>query len=166
MKTLYNVQRRTFTTTFLLFASSALLVLLAACVPQGAGTYTTTFGTSSVAASVTTKPMPPTQTSCPANAQGRPAVTAPLALGNQQTVVYVDTSSSKSTLKSYNVSTGQTTTLASVSGSSLVALVDAQVSTDGQYVLFISGRELQIDSHGWSGATDALLLSAAHRRSG
>ena len=144
MKTLYNVQRRTFTTTFLLFASSALLVLLAACVPQGAGTHTTTFGTSSVAASATTKPMPPTQTSCPANGQGRPAVTAPLAHGKQQTVVYVDTSSSKSTLKSYNVSTGQTTTLASVSGSSLVALVDAQVSTDGQYVLFISGRELQM----------------------
>jgi len=107
-------------------------------------THTTTFGTSSVAASVTTKPMPPTQTSCPANGQGRPAVTAPLALGKQQTVVYVDTSSSKSTLKSYNVSTGQTTTLASVSGSSLVALVDAQVSTDGHYVLFISGRELQM----------------------
>jgi hypothetical protein len=159
MKSLYNVQRRTFTTTFLLFASSALLVLLAACVPQGAGTntttfgtssittsvtHTTTFGTSSVTASVTTKPMPPTQTSCPANGQGRPAVTAPLALGKQQTVVYVDTSSSKSTLKSYDVSTGQTTTLASVSGGSLVALVDAQVSTDGQYVLFLSGRELQM----------------------
>src|ERR1700680_3100022 len=144
MKPLYNVQRRTFTTTFLLFASSALLVLLAACVPQAAGTHTTTLGTSTVAASVTTEPMPPTQTSCPANGQGRPAVTAPLALGKQQTVVYVDTSSSKSTLKSYNVSTGQTTTLASVSGSSLVALVDAQVSTDGQYVLFITGRELQM----------------------
>jgi len=144
MKTLYNVQRRMFTTMFLLFVGSALLVLLAACVPQGASTNTTTSGTSSVAAALTTEPMPPTQTSCPANGQGRPAVTAPLAHGNQQTVVYVDTSSSKSTLKSYNVSTGQTTILASVSGSSLVALVDAQVSTDGQYVLFISGRELQM----------------------
>ncbi len=159
MKSLFNVERRRFTTTLLLFASSTLLVLLAACVPQGVGTHMTTIGTSSVtasvmhtttlntssgAAAVTTKPMPPTQTSCPANGQGRPAVTAPLAPGKQQTVVYVDTSSSKSTLKSYNVSTGQTTTLTSVSGSSLVALVDAQVSTDGQYVLFISGRELQM----------------------
>lgn len=144
MKTLYNVQRRTITTTFLLFASSALLVLLAACTPQNAGTNTTHSGTSSVAASVTTKPMPPTQTSCPANGQGRPAVTAPLAPGKHQTVVYVDTSSTGSTLKSYNVSTGQTTTLVSVSGSSLIALVDAQVSTDGQYVLFITGRELQM----------------------
>jgi hypothetical protein len=37
--------------------------------------------------------------------------------------------------------TGQTTNLTSVSGGSLT---DAQVSTDGQYVLFISGRKLQM----------------------
>jgi hypothetical protein len=159
MKTLYHVQRRRFTTTVLLFASCALLVLLAACGPPAVGSHATTsgtssvtapathastFGTSSVTASVTTEPMPPTQTSCPANGQGRPAVTAPLALGNQQTVVYVDTSSSKSTLKSYTLSTGQTTTLTSVPVSFQVALVDAQVSTDGHYVLFITGRELQM----------------------
>src|SRR5579859_4046796 len=144
MKMPDNVKRRKFATMFLLFASSALLVLLAACIPQGAGTHTTTFSISSVTASATTEPMPPTQTSCPGNGQGRPEVTAPLARGHQQTVVYVDTSSSKSTLKSYDVSTGQSTTLVSVSGSSQVALVDAQVSTDGQYVLFITGRELQM----------------------
>jgi hypothetical protein len=143
MKTLDHVQRRTFTTTFLLCACSALLVFFAACGSQGAGTNTTASGISHVAGAtvVTTKPMPPIQTSCPANGQGRPAVTAPLAQGNQQTVVYVDTSSSKSTLKSYDALTGQTTDLTSVSGSSLT---DAQVSTDGQYVLFISGRKLQM----------------------
>ena len=99
-------------------------------------------GANSVAAAaVTTKPMPPTQTSCPTNGQGRAAVMAPLAHSNQQVVVYVDTSSAKGILKSYNVSTKQTTILTSVSGGSLV---NAQVSTDGQYVMFITGRKLQM----------------------
>jgi hypothetical protein len=141
MKTLDHVQRSTFTTMFLLCTCSALLVFFAACGSQGVGT-TTAAGTNNVTvAAVVTKPMPPTQTSCPANGQGRPAVTAPLAQGNHHTLVYVDTSSSTSTLKSYDASTGQTTNLTSVSGSSLT---DAQISMDGQYVLFISGRKLQM----------------------
>ena len=153
MKTPYNVQRRAFsvrrrtlTTTLLLIVSSALLILLAACGSQGASINTTALNTSSVAlaATVATKAMPPTQTSCPANGQGRPAVTAPLVHGNQQSVVYGHTTSSKSTLKSYNASTGQTAILTSVSGNSQVALVSAQVSTDGQYVMFITGRKLQM----------------------
>jgi hypothetical protein len=71
-------------------------------------------------------------------------VTAPLAAGNHQVVVYVDTSSTKSMLKSYDVFTRQTATLVSVSGNAQVALTNAQVSTDGQYVLFLSGRKLQM----------------------
>jgi len=143
MKTRENVQRRAFTATFLLCACSVMLVLFTACGPQTTATNTTAQDSSSVAiaAAVTTKIMPPTQTSCPANGQGRPAVTAPLAHGSQQTIVYIENSSSKSTLKSYNVSTKKTTTLVSVSGSTLT---DAQVSTDGQYVLFLSGRMLQM----------------------
>lgn len=142
MKSFSNIQRRTFTTTLLLIASSALMVLFTACV---AGANMTALGANSMAApAVTTKPMPPTQTSCPASGQGRAAVMAPLAHSNQQVVVYVDTSSAKSALKTYNVSTKQTTTLTSVSGGSQVALTGAQVSTDGQYVMFITGTKLQM----------------------
>lgn len=144
MKPLYNVQRRAFTTTFLLIVSSALLILFTACTSPGSSGTGIAVAASSGTAAVMTKPMPPTQTSCPANGQGRPAVMAPLAHGNQQTVIYVDTSSSKSTLQSYNVVTKSTTTLTSVSGNSLVALTDAQVSMNGQYVMFITGRQLQM----------------------
>ena len=79
--------------------------------------------------------MPPTQTSCPPKGQARPVVTAPLTLGSHQNIVYVYNTSTAGTLRRYDVSTGQKTTIVSLSN---VAIGDAQVSTDGQYVLFLS----------------------------
>jgi hypothetical protein len=90
--------------------------------------------------------MPPTQTGCPANGTGRAAVTAPLSLGNHQTLVYDDLSlaSSTSSLKLHDTQTGQTKTLLSVSSGDTTAIHGAQVSQDGQYVLFVSGPKLQM----------------------
>jgi dipeptidyl aminopeptidase/acylaminoacyl peptidase len=84
--------------------------------------------------------MPPTQTSCPLQGQARAAVTAPLTLGSNQNIVYVYNTSTTAFLRRYDVTTGQKTTIVSLSS---VKISDAQVSTDGQYVLFVS----QVSGH-------------------
>jgi hypothetical protein len=72
----------------------------------------------------------------------------PLTLGKQDTLVYVEGSSaftqqpSPYTLKRYNVSTRTTTTISSL-GQQDVPIVGAQVSADGQWVIFdasVSGQ--------------------------
>src|SRR5947209_9833448 len=114
------------------------VVLLAACGPHPASSLNANqLATSASQAQVSraTVAMPPTQTSCPPQGQGRPAVTAPLTLGSHQNIVYVYNTSTAGILRRYDVSTGQKTTIVSLSN---VAISDAQVSTDGQYVLFLS----------------------------
>ncbi len=117
------------------------VVLLAACGPHSASSLsanqlaTGASQASTGANSRATVAMPPTQTSCPPQGQGRPAVTAPLTLGSHQNIVYVYNTSTTGILRRYDVSTGQKTTIVSLSN---VAISDAQVSTDGQYVLFLS----------------------------
>jgi eukaryotic-like serine/threonine-protein kinase len=117
------------------------VVLFAACGPHAASSLNTNqLATSASQASTgansrVTVAMPPTQTSCPPQGQGRAAVTAPLTLGTHQNIVYVYNTSTAGILRRYDVSTGQKTTIVSLSN---VAISDAQVSTDGQYVLFLS----------------------------
>jgi len=87
-----------------------------------------------------TVPMPATQTSCPTPGTARAAVIEPLVLGKDQNVVYVDnevTSNipTSATLKRYDVTTHQTTTIINVAN---IAISNAQVSADGQWVLFVS----------------------------
>ncbi len=120
-----------------------LVVLLAACGPRPTSSLDTKQTATSASQAQTstgandkaTVAMPPTQTSCPPQGQARAAVTAPLTLGSHQNIVYVYNTSAAGILRRYDVSTGQKTTIVSLSN---VAISDAQVSTDGQYVLFLS----------------------------
>src|ERR1700730_17933841 len=91
-----------------------LIFLLAACGDTG-GTATgspTPGKTVGTTPTVTTAPVPPTLTSCPPQGTVRVAVTAPLALGKDQNVVYLVTEyvgggdTPTSTLKRFDVTTG------------------------------------------------------------
>lgn len=89
---------------------------------------------------VTTVSMPPTQTGCPANGQGRSAIMKPLASGNDQNIVYIDNQGSSDSpvsgeLKRFNVRTGNTTNILILPST---FLFKAQVSTDGKWILLVS----------------------------
>ncbi len=91
---------------------------------------------------VTTAPVPPVQTSCPAAGTARAAVLAPLALGHHATIVYIATAPgastnvpSSTTLYRYDVTTGIKTPIVQVTNE---GISQAQVSADGQWILFVS----------------------------
>ncbi|GAC1685966.1 MAG: hypothetical protein PVS3B3_07210 [Ktedonobacteraceae bacterium] len=90
--------------------------------------------------------MSPTITDCPANGTGRAAVTAPLALGRDRALVYSvyviprANGLGGGSLVLYDTQTGKAKTL--LNGAN--PLSDAQVSTDGQYVLFVNAQKLQM----------------------
>lgn len=87
-----------------------------------------------------TVPMPQTQTTCPATNTARAAVMRPLALGSQQNLVYIynevphNTSIAYGHLRRYDATNGQKTDIAT----SGIQILQAQVSSDGQWVLFLS----------------------------
>ncbi len=89
---------------------------------------------------VQTVPMPPTQTSCPADGTARAAVMKPLALGKDQNLVYVyneipvNTTIAYGHLKRYDLNTQQKTDIVT----SGISIESAQVSADGQWILFLS----------------------------
>lgn len=123
------------------FLCLGLLFLLVAC-----GTTSRTPGTTPTAATgttpgvtTTTAPVPPTQIDCPPAGTARAAVMAPLALGKHPTIVYVYDEASGNTptygfLKRDDVTTGNKAVIAQVPG----FIAQAQVSSDGQWVLFTS----------------------------
>nr|BBH93677.1 hypothetical protein KTA_18760 [Thermogemmatispora argillosa] len=89
--------------------------------------------------------MPVTQTSCPSVSPGnpfgtRPAIMRPLALGSHQNLVYIynegqpQTSSAHGHLVRYDVATGRRITIAT----SGLSIIEAQISADGQWVMFLS----------------------------
>jgi len=84
--------------------------------------------------------MPQTQTDCPATNTARAAVMRPLALGSHQNLVYIynevhhNTSTAYGRLRRYNATNGQKTDIAT----SGIQIQQAQVSSDGQWVLFLS----------------------------
>ncbi|WP_040445475.1 zinc-ribbon domain-containing protein [Ktedonobacter racemifer] len=82
-----------------------------------------------------TEKVPPTETSCPPTGQARPMVSAYLAQGKSDNLVYVDSSSGAPVLKRYDVKTQQTSTVITLP-QSLVS--HPQVSGNGQWVLFTS----------------------------
>lgn len=91
---------------------------------------------------VTTAPVPPVQTGCPAAGTARAAVLAPLALGTHPTIVYIVTTPgastsvpSSTTLYRYDVTTGAKTPILQLTNE---GISQAQVSADGQWVLFVS----------------------------
>jgi Tol biopolymer transport system component len=112
-----------------------LVAFLAACGPQTSPDLNTSQQATSAARSQATVAMSPTQTSCPSQGKGRPAVTAPITLGSDQNIVYVYNTSRTGLLRRYDLNTRQATTIVSLSN---VKISDAQVSKDGHYVLFLS----------------------------
>lgn len=95
----------------------------------------------------TTQGMPSTLTTCPASGEARAAVMYPLKLGTARTIVYLTNAgtsgdaSALATLHSYNTVTGATTEIKQISGASIG---EAQISDDGQWVLFaatINGQD-------------------------
>ncbi len=147
-----------FTLTLFSCLACCLVALLAACgqqpvaatVNQGTGANTATqptHGTTTTTTGVHTVAMPTTQTSCPVDGSARAAVIKPLALGKHQNLVYiyneipVNTSTAFGHLKRYDLATHQKTTIVT-SGISIQA---AQVSADGQWILFLSTPDPRLD---------------------
>jgi len=129
-----------------------LCLLLSACssTPVGSGGNSTpTPGAAGSSTATTapgnnnpdqTVPMPQTQTSCPATNAARAAVMRPLALGNHQNLVYIynevplHTSTAFGHLRRYDMTSGQKVDI-TTSG---IQILQAQVSHDGQWALFLS----------------------------
>jgi serine/threonine protein kinase len=85
-----------------------------------------------------TQGMPVTQASCPATGSARAFVAAPLALGNDQAIVYIVNEGTPNaptfgTVKHYDTSTGAKV---EINKTANTRIDDAQVSADGQWVLF------------------------------
>jgi hypothetical protein len=146
---------------FLFFLlSSCLIFLLAACGSGGSNTSitptttrntpttnaTVTPGTTQPGSGVTTAPVPPTQTSCPSTGTARAAIMPTLALGNHQNIAYSvneyqGNKPTFGTLKRYDITTGAKTEIEKIAG---ISISDAQVSSDGQWILFVTETTKQI----------------------
>lgn len=97
-------------------------------------------GEGSPASASTTIPVPATQTSCPVAGTARAAVIAPLALGSHQNIVYIvnqgpSDAPTLGTLKRYDITTGNKTEILNLSKT---YISEAQVSADGQWILFVA----------------------------
>ncbi len=147
----------------LAFAGCSLLLLAAACgstspptpVHSANGSATVTSSTTAgstptpsgkpgtpSSGGTSTLPMPPTQTSCPQPPieSGRAAVMRPLALGSHPSIAYIFNegtvdNASFAELKRYDVTTGSKTVIVHLPKANIA---EAQVSGDGQWLLFVS----------------------------
>lgn len=146
---------------FLLFLISCWLIfLLVACVSGGSNASTTptttgktsttnatvTPGTTQPGSGVTTAPVPPTQTNCPSTETARAAIMPTLASGNHQNIAYSvneyqGNTPTFGTLKRYDITTGLKTEFEKIAGASIS---DAQISTDGQWILFVTETTKQV----------------------
>jgi hypothetical protein len=130
---------------FFLVSGGCLIALFAVLVPL-LGLRVAPASAADSLVSEQTVQMPPTQTSCPTNGTARAAVMSPVKLGSHPTIVYVynevplNTTISYGHLKLYDVTTGQKSVLVT----SGLSIEHAQVSADGQWVLFLS----QVDPRG------------------
>jgi len=133
---------------FLVLLGCCFISLLAVLAP-GVGLKAAPSGTADSLSSAQTIQMPPTQTSCPADGTARAAIMKPVKLGKHPTIVYVyneiplNTSISFGHLKLYDVTTGQKSVLVT----SGLSIQHAQVSADGQWVLFLSQVDQRGDPH-------------------
>ena len=124
-----------------LLTSSFLLLLLSACNGPGLANATNSSLLASSANQTQYASLAVT-TQCPAPGTGRAAVLPPLTLGKDQNVVY-DTNnygSPSSALKRYDTLTRKTTTILTLTHKNIVF---AQVSADGQWILFVSAGAQQ-----------------------
>lgn len=141
-----------------------LLLLISACssspTGNGSNTPTVTPGGSKTSTPTSTGtttnggnpsqtvPMPPTQTSCPASGTARAAVMRPLTLSGHQDLVYIynevpqNTTIAYGHVRRYDATTGKKTDIIT----SGIRIDQAQVSSDGQWVLFLSIPDPRGDS--------------------
>ncbi|MBV9712473.1 MAG: hypothetical protein JO011_16330, partial [Ktedonobacteraceae bacterium] len=112
-----------------LWLSSSLMFIIA-----------TVFSTMGVSAHTTTSSVSQLSTSCPAAGQARAAVMPPIRLGTHSNLIYIfndvppQTSTSFGRLIRYDATTGRRTEVIN----SGLALQSAQVSADGQWILFLT----------------------------
>lgn len=88
-------------------------------------------------------------TNCPATGKARAAIMPTLLLGNHANVVYLDSdrhdaygTRTYDILERYDIVTGKKTAIVRVANASII---DAQVSTNGQWVMFISQQDQNTD---------------------
>lgn len=155
------MKRFQMTSIFPILLLCAILILVTACSTQPIGgpggnptPTSTASGNGGTPASggsstpVQTVQMPSTQTSCPAAGTARAAVMRPLQLGHDQNLVYVynevpqNTTIAYGHVRRYNRTTGQKIDIAT----SGIRIDQAQVSADGQWVLFLSIPDPRGDS--------------------
>ncbi len=89
-----------------------------------------------------TLPVPPTQTTCPPSGQARAAITAPLVLGSHPNVVYIVNEGTAAnptygTIKRHEANPAITKGV-EISKMAGTSISEAQVSQDGQWVLFVA----------------------------
>ncbi len=142
---MFNRSKKSHLFLFFVISGSCLIALLAALVPLLGLRFAPASAADSLASTQTFQ-MPPTQTSCPRNGTARAAIMRPVQLGKHPTIVYVyneiplNTTIAFGHLKLYDVNTGHKSVLVT----SGLSIEHAQVSADGQWVLFLS----QIDPRG------------------
>src|SRR6266487_6289052 len=133
---------------FFVISGSCLITLLAIIVPL-LGLRIAPVSAADSLASTQTVQMPSTQTTCPTNGTARAAVMRSVKLGQHPTIVYVynevppNTSTAYGHVKLYDVTTGQKSVLVT----SGLSIQHAQVSADGQWVLFLSQVDQRGDPH-------------------
>ncbi|HZO75509.1 MAG TPA: serine/threonine-protein kinase [Ktedonobacteraceae bacterium] len=113
------------------------------------GTTTKSSPTNVPTGTITTQNVPPTQLTCPTSGAARTAITAPLALGNNQNVIYIvnekatATTPAAGTVKRRDVTTN--TRGVEIQKMLNTAISEAQVSDDGRWVLFIATVAGQVE---------------------
>ncbi len=94
-------------------------------------------------------PLPPMKTDCPSNGKARIAVTAPLISQSHNVIVYVanDVRANKmeGRLLAYDVVTGKTNTITTIAR----PIVNAQLSGDGHWILFVSHLPEPVTERAW-----------------
>src|SRR5258706_15106032 len=152
-KIMYRIRSRTFLISLFL---CCIALLVAACGSSGTGStatgattpgspppstgHTPTTVSGSPALVPGTVSMPPTLTSCPPAGTARAAALASLGLGSRQNIVYIvnqgpSNAPTLGTLKRYDVTTGNKTEILNLSRT---YISEAQVSADGQWILFVA----------------------------
>ncbi len=137
---------------FVILSTCCLLFLMTACslfpssptttgsTPTASTTQGKTPTSTGGTATATTATMPPTQNTCPATGTARAEVRAPLALGTHQTIVYIFNQGTQDAptsgiIRRFDARTGLKTDIVNIPGS---LIYEAQISADGQWVLFTS----------------------------
>lgn len=138
-----------------------LAILTTACnsTPANPGGNTNPTASVGVSGSVTAQPgstrpvstspagsLPPVSVSCPSQGTARAAVMPQMTLGTHQNIIYVTyqggiTTTPPSILERFDVTTGSTTQVASLPNA---RINEAQLSPDGQWILFVTDLKLQL----------------------